>query len=444
MKHLLRFRRLNQAGIHHILMPVLVFVLLFGIAGSYFLLKSHAAAAVYDFQLGYNRGLCLDNSGNKSGIRNPVVQWSCNTKDVAEQFSLVSISSNRFLLKDSAGTCIDDPGGRVGTPGSPARLMTWACNKSDHAQVWMWSGSGGYHELKNAYNNGCINDPGYSRTAGRQMIVYACVNTSNEHWYQVPAQKPVTSPSPAPAPAPAPAPSPSPSPTPAPAPSPSPSSSAPVGISGTWSLKFDDEFNGSSLNTKYWAPSWFNGGKVNNDNGVTMNASNVSVSGGNLVLTLASSSSGATVDTDPSQVSGGGYTFGTGYVTEARMYIPGNGSTVYNWPAYWTDGQSWPTNGESDIFEGLGTATSNYHSPQGANNSGTIPGTWTNGWHTYALDREAGKDYIYWDGKLVRSYSSDDGGAPQYLIFSVDCSGGCTPGAASQVKVDYVRVWQKG
>jgi hypothetical protein len=92
----------------------------------------------------------------------------------------------------------------------------------------------------------------------------------------------------------------------------------------------------------------------------------------------------------------------------------------------------------------LGSATSNYHSPQGANNSNTIAGTWSNGWHTYALDREAGKDYIYWDGKLVRSYSSDDGGSPQYLLFSLDCSGSCHTGSANQLKVDYVRVWQKG
>lgn len=438
MTALKRLRNLGQSGFHHVFMPLVLFVLLFGVTGTYFLLTSHAAAAVYDFQLGYDRGLCLDNSGGKAGARNPIVQLSCNTKTVSEQFSLSSIGSNRFLLKDSAGTCVDDTGDRVTSSGNTVRLMTWACNSSDHAQVWMWSGSGGYHELKNAYNNGCINDPGYSKVIGKQMIVYNCVNMSNEHWYQVAAQKPVSQ-----SPAPSPAPAPSPTPTPTPTPTPSSGSPVPNGISGTWNMKFDDEFNGTSLNTKVWAPSWFNGGKVNNSNGVAMNAANVSENGGNLILTLASSSSGATIDTDPSQVSGG-YTFGTGYATEARIYIPGNGSTVYNWPAFWTDGQNWPTTGESDILEGLGTATSNYHSPQGASNSGTIPGTWANGWHTYALDREAGKDYIYWDGKLVRSYASDDGGAPQYLIFSLDCSGGCTTGTASQVKVDYVRVWQKG
>lgn len=209
-----RLRRLNQIGFHHIFMPLVLFVLLFGVTGTYFLLTSHAAAAVYDFQLGYDRGLCLDNFGGKTGARNPIVQSACNTKITSEQFSLTSVGSNRFLLKDSAGTCVDDTGDRVTSSGNTVRLMTWACNSSDHAQVWMWSGSGGYHELKNAYNNGCINDPGYSKVIGKQMIIYNCVNTSNEHWYQVAAQKPAPTPNPSPAPAPAPSPTPTPTPTP--------------------------------------------------------------------------------------------------------------------------------------------------------------------------------------------------------------------------------------
>ena len=216
----------------------------------------------------------------------------------------------------------------------------------------------------------------------------------------------------------------------------------PVGVSGTWKIVFDDEFNSSSVNTTYWNTTWFNGGTMN---GVSTSASNVSESGGNLILTLASGSSGALVSTNPSGGSAStGFTFGTGYFAEARIYFSGNGSSIYNWPAFWTDGQSWPTTGESDIAEVLGgNLTSNYHSPQGANNGGSQGGSWGNGWHTYALDRESGTDTIYWDGKVIRSYSSNDGGAPQYLIFNVGDGGTSAYGTTSQVKVDYVRVWQK-
>ncbi len=215
--------------------------------------------------------------------------------------------------------------------------------------------------------------------------------------------------------------------------------SATTGASGWGTPVFDDEFSGTSLNTTNWHNSWFNNGTMNN---VSTSSSNVAVSGGNLILTLSSSSVGAMVDSDPHQASTG-FQFGTGYYVEARIYFPGNGSNIYNWPAFWTDGQSWPTDGEIDIAEGLGQLTSNYHSPQGANNGPQEGGNWADGWHTYAVDRESGMNTIYWDGKIIRSYSTDDGGSPEYLLFNVGCSGGCTTGSASQVKVDYVRVWKK-
>ncbi len=224
--------------------------------------------------------------------------------------------------------------------------------------------------------------------------------------------------------------------------------SATTGASGWGTPTFDDEFSGSSLNSKYWNNTWFSGNAMNN---VSTTASNVAVSGGDLKLTLSSSTVGSLVDTDPSQVSPG-YQFGTGYYIEARIYFPGTGSNNYNWPAFWTDGQTWPQDGEADIAEGLGDMTSNYwygsSEPGIADNSGPIPGNWVNGWHTYALDREANTNYIYWDGKLVRSYTTHDSGALQYLIFNVGYGGSpgdgpLATGAASQVKVDYVRVWKK-
>jgi len=225
---------------------------------------------------------------------------------------------------------------------------------------------------------------------------------------------------------------------PAAAPAPPP---APVGLPGSWHLVFDDEFNGTSLDTSKWSNLWF--GHTSGPNGEAISASNVTEGNGVLSLEMTAGNIGALISSDPSGGGGAGTGFQFTYgFAEARIWFPGSGTAIYNWPAWWTDGQNWPADSESDIFEGLGSATSNYHSSGGDSNSNTIPGVWANGWHTYGLDREPGIDTIYWDGNVVRSYATQDGGAPQYLILTTGCCQGPTvTGPASTVMVDYVRVW---
>jgi len=180
-------------------------------------------------------------------------------------------------------------------------------------------------------------------------------------------------------------------------------------------------------------------------NGVATTPANAEVASGNLILTLSSSSTGALVSTDPYGGATTGYQFQYG-VVEARIWFPGDGTHCYNWPTFWTDGQNWPTNGESDIAEvGSGSMTVNYHSGSGAHNQGAVPGYWCGGYHTYALNRQPNHADVYYDGTLVKSYATDDGGALQYIILNVgyNSSGSyLATGAASQVKVDYVRAWQ--
>jgi hypothetical protein len=174
-------------------------------------------------------------------------------------------------------------------------------------------------------------------------------------------------------------------------------------------------------------------------NNTSTSAANVAVSGGNLILTLSSTSVGALVSTNPAGGASIGFQFVYGYA-EARILFAGSGSTCNDWPAFWTNGQSWPQNGEIDIAEGLGTLTSNYHSNAGANNSNTVPGSWCGSWHTYGVDREPGTNTIYWDGQVVRSYASSDGGAPHYLILNIG-SGQGSDVVGDTMIVDDVRAW---
>lgn len=221
-----------------------------------------------------------------------------------------------------------------------------------------------------------------------------------------------------------------------------PGSPQPVGVPGNWTLKFDDEFNGTSLDTSKWA------NYCKTMNKVTTSLSNVSVANGVAMLQLASSGSGAIIST--SSVDGCGdpanpYSLPVGGYAEARIYFPGtSGGTQYNWPAWWASGPSWPAAGENDIVEGYDSTLSagNYHSPSGANNGPHPSGNWVNSYHTYGLWRKASSAEVYWDGNLVRSYSTNDNGAPQSLIVNVGAGNTTMYGAASQVKVDYVRAWQ--
>ena len=211
---------------------------------------------------------------------------------------------------------------------------------------------------------------------------------------------------------------------------------------GTWTLAFEDDFLGTTLSNK-WANSWFQGGVMN---GVTTSPANVRVSGGNLILTPASSSSGALVNTNPIDggAPAGGFTYTSGYA-EARIFFPGipDGSRAYNWPAWWTTGQTWPTTGEIDIAEPLaGVMHSNYHSA-GADFNHQISGSWANGWHKYGVHRKTnGTNDIYFDDVLVYSYSTSDGNAPHYLVLNVGYSASYPMyGVDGEMKVDWVRVW---
>lgn len=219
----------------------------------------------------------------------------------------------------------------------------------------------------------------------------------------------------------------------------------PLGVAGNWTLAFRDEFDGPALDTTKWSPSWFGGGTMNK---VATPASNVSIVDGKLLLKLSDYSNGALVNTNPSDKAKPGFTMTTGYV-EAKILFPGTGWATgtdgcYNWPAFWTDGQSWPTNGENDIAEVLsGKMTVNYHSGSGSHNQGVVPGAWCGAYHVYGMHRMANSVDVYFDGVKVKSYPTDDGNAPQYIILNVGRSG-TNPvyGDASTVKVEYVRAWK--
>ena len=243
----------------------------------------------------------------------------------------------------------------------------------------------------------------------------------------------------------------------------------PLGISGTWNLIFDDEFNGTTLDTSVWCPTWVVASSCTQIS-VPINAqmisaydpAQVSVSGGTLNLTAVN---------NPVTVGGTTYQYRSGMVqtqgikgnpakfefaygvAEARVYSPASsGTDMANWPAWWLDGQNWPYDGEIDIFEGFKTACYAFHSWsaqygdqdwQDPAKSGCPGGNYT-GWHTYGAQWENNKIDFYYDGVKVGTVTKEITASPEYLLFNYAVGNRAdTPiSVPSTMKVDYVRVWK--
>ena len=75
----------------------------------------------------------------------------------------------------------------------------------------------------------------------------------------------------------------------------------PAGVPGDWTIKFDDEFNGTGLNTAKWSTGWYGSGitrPVNDLEDDCYDPARVSEGGGTLSLSLVQKSENCG-DTEP-------------------------------------------------------------------------------------------------------------------------------------------------
>lgn len=232
------------------------------------------------------------------------------------------------------------------------------------------------------------------------------------------------------------------------------STSQPIGIPGRWKLVLDSVFSGPRL-PRDWHTGWFGNGvtaPVNRTELACYSPANVSFPGdGTLHLKVTAQASicggqkrpytGAMVTTNPADSrTGFEYRYGA---LQARVYVPADRARIADWPAVWTDGQSWPADGEDDLMEGLdGTACFHFHDQLG--HAGGCDRQITPGWHTFASEWRQGSVVYFYDGARVGSVTIGVTAAPMYLLLDDTVSGGgAQVTAPGSLRVRYVRVWQR-
>jgi len=229
-----------------------------------------------------------------------------------------------------------------------------------------------------------------------------------------------------------------------------------------YSLVWEDNFNGSSLDTTAWNQEVAKPGWVNNELQRYTKSENIELDKGKLIIIAKKENNEYTsgrVNTQGKRL----FTYG---LVEIKAKIPQGTGT---WPALWMLGQNidevgWPACGELDIMEHVGKHPNFIHSSI-HNNSGYGSTPYTgilqikdpfSKFHIYGM--EWTKDFIdfFIDSKLVYHYQPEVKNMdnwpfdqPYFLIFNV-AIGGTWGGPVVDDKIfptamtiDWVKVYQK-
>ncbi len=226
-------------------------------------------------------------------------------------------------------------------------------------------------------------------------------------------------------------------------------------IDSSYKLVFDEEFNGSALDSSKWTNGWFgNGTSVTvpvqaATESAAYDPKQATVSGGYLRLKAIASPATVGGRTYPYRsgliMTGDKYKITYGYV-ESRIYIPGDANgTIYNWPAWWLVGSNWPNDGEIDVMEGLeGNAYATFHYGTPTNHQHQQFPARSNmvGWHVYAAHWQPGRISFYFDGQLIGTITNNVTSQPMQLILNYAVGGWGGPiSAPAEMLVDYVHVY---
>lgn len=233
-------------------------------------------------------------------------------------------------------------------------------------------------------------------------------------------------------------------------------SAPPVPASGyCWDMVFEDNFNGSCLDTSKWKVNYPWGNTHTHNHDAYCIAEQVTVQNGKLVITAEYSPN----------YNGTGYNYISGVITTSGKFntqygyiegrfkqAPGQGT----WPAFWTLQSGWPP--EIDIFEvlnGQNTIYMTYHWGPDWEHHYSSGGNYTGSNIAYAF-RNYGLNWSQWnlrwyyENQNVRTFSDmaaiADCDEPHYILVNLAVGGWAgTSNPANYpttYECDWVRVWK--
>ena len=243
---------------------------------------------------------------------------------------------------------------------------------------------------------------------------------------------------------------------------------APLGLPGGWNCTFDDEFNGTSLNTRLWVPQLTaRSGYVAGPDCYVNDPGTISESGGYLNLSVRRVAPftcvpGYTSDYVAGMVSTYGLFDQTYGAFEVSAKLPpstvaGLQETFWLYPQTLTYGK-WPNSGEIDFAEFFsqypGFDIPYIHYAQSSSDPNATTHTCTinqNTFNTYGVDWTPTSITILYNGTTCLVDHPTTGSRPfdqpffialtQALGIGTDAAGPSTPVSTATTQVDWVRAW---
>ncbi|HLO80451.1 MAG TPA: glycoside hydrolase family 16 protein [Chitinophagaceae bacterium] len=241
-----------------------------------------------------------------------------------------------------------------------------------------------------------------------------------------------------------------------------------------WTPVFNEEFDGSSVNTANW--NIWTGGAFNNELQYYQGA-NLVVSNG--LLSIVAKKEKISGVTTPFTTRLSNFNYTSGRIESKALYSATAGSSKIRmiariqlpqgygmWPAFWSYGDPWPTQGEIDILEARGQEPNTYYTNYFygtqanrnlvSNASSTINSSASlqTCWHVYELIWEQTALKFYLDGQLVDTktggYVADLFGKQEKIVLNLAVGGrffsrlstrDIVPGT---MYIDWVRVYKQG